>query len=167
MFPLISLRGGAYLTCCDEPCLILSAVCVVCVHMCVCAHVCVCVCTCVCVHMCVCAHVCVCLYTCECCCVLQSIRFLLELSLIAQFEERVHCFLFRSVFSEKLSLIEHRLAVVDRACQVREGREGGGGRRRRGREEEGKRGGGEGRKEEEGMGKLLPPLQDRYGYTKL
>ncbi|KAL5474684.1 hypothetical protein EMCRGX_G026667 [Ephydatia muelleri] len=44
-------------------------------------------------------------------------RFLLELSLIAQFEERVHCFLFRSVFSEKLSLIEHRLAVVDRACQ--------------------------------------------------
>ena len=49
----------------------------------------------------------------------QPIRFLLELSLIAQFEERVHCFLFRSVFSEKLSLIEHRLAVVDRACQVR------------------------------------------------
>ena len=53
------------------------------------------------------------------CCVSQPIRFLLELSLIAQFEERVHCFLFRSVFSEKLSLIEHRLAVVDRACQVR------------------------------------------------
>lgn len=55
-----------------------------------------------------------------CVCVLVwTIRFLLELSLIAQFEERVHFYLFRSVFSEKLSLIEHRLAVVDRACQVR------------------------------------------------
>ena len=64
--------------------------------------------------MCMC--VCVCVFSCMC--VFQPIRFLLELSRIAQFEERVHCFLFQSVFSEKLSAIEHRLGVVDRACQV-------------------------------------------------
>ena len=75
--------------------------------MCACVHVCV--------HVCMCVHVCVFIRM----CVFQPIRFLLELSRIAQFEERVHCFLFWSVFSEKLSAIEHHLGVVGRACQVR------------------------------------------------
>ena len=78
----------------------------------VCVHVCMCMCACACVYV----HVCVCVFSCMC--VFQPIRFLLELSRIAQFKERVHCFLFQSVFSEKLSPIEHRLGVVDRACQV-------------------------------------------------